>query len=75
MEAPQPHLRNWNQNQRETAINDYAIASARRTSEPEQNEGNNTSTIENQFNIVAQASEKQSAAKAALAAALKKATS
>ncbi len=74
MVAPQPHLRNWDQTQRETAINDYAIAMDRRTPESEQNEDNATNAMENQVNIVALASEKQSAAKAALAAALKKAT-
>lgn len=74
MATPQPHLRHWNQTQRATAINDYAIALSRRTLDSQQKDGNTTNTIENKVNNVALGSEKQSAAKSALAAALKKAT-
>jgi Na+-translocating ferredoxin:NAD+ oxidoreductase subunit B len=76
MVSPKPLLRNWNQAQRETAIEDYAIALARRAPalKIERSVSTASNRVENQTTISALASEKQSAAKAALAAALKKAT-
>jgi Na+-translocating ferredoxin:NAD+ oxidoreductase subunit B len=76
MVSPQLHLENWNQTQRETALGDYAIALARRAPELklERRKSSVSHSAENRVDVLALASEKQSAAKAALAAALKKAT-
>jgi Na+-translocating ferredoxin:NAD+ oxidoreductase subunit B len=74
MIIPQSHLEGWNQTQRETAINDYSVAMARRAKIIETGVNEPSAAVEIQSSSIAQIANKQSAAKAALVAALKKAS-
>jgi Na+-translocating ferredoxin:NAD+ oxidoreductase subunit B len=74
MVGPQSHLEGWNQTQRETAITDYSIALKRRTNTASPSISEIATSIEPESSATALAADKQNAAKAALAAALKKAS-
>jgi Na+-translocating ferredoxin:NAD+ oxidoreductase subunit B len=78
MVSPAQHLTHWNRAQRENAINDYAVALERvainKIPGNEKTIPNSDIQTENIKNPSGLTSEKQSAAKAALAAALKKAS-
>jgi Na+-translocating ferredoxin:NAD+ oxidoreductase subunit B len=72
MVNPPNALKNWNKTQRDTAIGDYAIALSRR-SKVTLGLSDESEPVDDQPKPLKDQAEKQSAAKAALAAALKKA--